>query len=108
MATSEAYANLPVHPGTILRKELEKRGISQRRLAIETTISPSQINEVFSAKRPLNVEMALLIGRALGLDPEPYLLLQMKYDIEFVQRNRAFLIRMKRVLRIEDDTEPSS
>ena len=104
MATSDAYANLPTHPGEILRKELERRGISQRRLAIETTVSPSQLNELICCKRPLNAETAILVGRALDMDPEPLLMLQIKYDLEYVQRNRAFLIRMKRVLKIEDET----
>lgn len=103
MATSDAYANLPTHPGEIIKKELERRGISQRRVAIETTISPSQLNELINCKRPLTAEMAILLGRALDLDPEPLLILQVKYDIEFAQRNRAFLIRMKRVLKIEDE-----
>jgi addiction module HigA family antidote len=103
MATSDAYANLPTHPGEIIKKELQRRGISQRRVAIETTISPSQLNELINCKRPLTAEMAILLGRALDLDPEPLLTLQVKYDIEFAQRNRAFLIRMKRVLKIEDE-----
>lgn len=105
MATSDTYANLPTHPGEILKKEIERRGISQRRLAIETTVTPSQLNELLNSKRPLNAETAILVGRALGMDPEPLLQMQIKYDLEFVQRNRAFLIRMKRVLKIEDEPQ---
>ena len=103
MVTKEAYANLPTHPGEILKREIERRGISQRRLAIETTVSPSQLNELLNGKRPLNAETAILMSRALNLEPEQLLTMQMKYDLEFVQRNRAFLIRMKRVLKIEDE-----
>ncbi len=93
---------LPIHPGSIVKREMDIRGISQRRMAIELGISPSQLNELINCKRPLNAETALLFSRALGLDAEELLILQAKHDLEYVQTNRAFLIRLKRVLRIED------
>ena len=69
------------HPGEVIKDELEYRGISQRRLAKEIGVPPSQLNELLNAKRALSAEMALLIEQALGLDAAPLLSLQMKYNL---------------------------
>lgn len=88
------------HPGEVIKEELEFRGISQRRLAAEIGVPVSQLNEVLNAKRPLNAEMALLIEQALGLDAEPLLSLQIKFNILSAKRNKSFFERLKKIPRI--------
>ena len=88
------------HPGEVIKDELEFRGISQRRLASEIGVPASQLNEVLNAKRPLSAEMALLIGKALDLDAEPLLGLQMKYNLRSAKRNKSFLRRLKDIPKI--------
>lgn len=88
------------HPGEVIKDELDFRGISQRRLAKEIGVPASQLNEVLNAKRPLNAEMALLIGQALDLDTEPLLSLQMKYNLLSAKRDKSFFERLKKISRI--------
>ena len=88
------------HPGEVIKDELEFRGISQRRLAVEIGVPASQLNEVLNAKRPLNTEMALLIEQALGLDAAPLLSLQMKYNLLTAKRNKSFFEHLKKIPRI--------
>lgn len=88
------------HPGEVIKEELEFRGISQRRLAAEIGVPVSQLNEVLNTKRPLNAEMALLIEQALGIDAEPLLSLQVKYNILSAKRNKSFFDRLKKIPRI--------
>ncbi len=88
------------HPGEVIKEELEFRGISQRRLAAEIGIPVSQLNEVLNAKRSLNAEMALMIEQALGIDAEPLLSLQVKYNILSAKRNKSFFERLKKIPRI--------
>jgi addiction module HigA family antidote len=88
------------HPGEVIKEELEFRGISQRRLAAEIGVPVSQLNEVLNAKRSLNAEMALLIEQALGIDAEPLLSLQVKYNILSAKRNKPFFERLKKIPRI--------
>ena len=88
------------HPGEVIKDELEARGISQRRLAQEISVPPSQLNEVLNAKRPLSAEMALLIGQALGLDAAPLLSLQMKYNLIAAKRDKSFFEQLKKISRI--------
>ena len=88
------------HPGEVIKDELEYRGISQRRLAKEIGVPPSQLNELLNAKRALSAEMALLIEQALGLDAAPLLSLQIKYNLLSAKRNKSFLERLKDITKI--------
>lgn len=88
------------HPGEVIKDELDFRGISQRRLAKEIGVPASQLNEMLNAKRPLNAEMALLIGQTLDLDAEPLLSLQMKYNLLSAKRDKSFFERLKKISRI--------
>ena len=88
------------HPGEIIKDELEYRGISQRKLAMQIGVPASQMNEVLNAKRALSTEMALLIGQALDIDATTLLALQMKYNILSAKRNHSFLKRLKEITRI--------
>ena len=88
------------HPGEVIKDELEYRGISQRRLAKEIGVPPSQLNELLNVKRALSAEMALLIEQALGLDAAPLLSLQMKYNLLSAKRNKSFLERLKDITKI--------
>lgn len=78
------------HPGEIIKDEIEYRGISQRTLATQIGVSPTQLNEVLNGKRALNTEMALLICAALDIDAEPLLAMQTRYNIITAQRNKTF------------------
>ena len=57
----------PIHPGEILKDEIEYRGISQRKLAAQMGISPTLLNEILNGKRAVSAEYALLFEAALGL-----------------------------------------
>lgn len=91
----EPYYN--THPGEILKDEIEYRGISQRKLAAEIGVAPSQLNEVLNGKRALNTELAMLICAALQLDAEPLLRMQMDYDILEAKRNPTLMQRIARI-----------
>ena len=100
MVANDMEPHYLTHPGEVIKDELEFRGISQRRLASEIGVPVSQLNEVLNAKRPLNAEMALLIEQALGIDAEPLLALQTKYNILSAKRNKTFFERLKKIPRI--------
>ena len=88
------------HPGEVIKDELEARGISQRRLAQEISVPPSQLNEVLNAKRPLSAEMALLIGQALNIDPAPLLAMQADFNLLSAKRNNSIKERLTKIRKI--------
>lgn len=90
----------PVHPGSIIKDELEFRGISQRKLADQMGISPTQFNEILNEKRPLSVEIALLLEAALDIDATPLLSMQTKYNLQTAKNNKSFSERLRQVREI--------
>ena len=90
----------PTHPGEVLKDQIEFRGISQKKLAEETGISYTVLNEILNAKRPLNAEYAMLIEAALDLDAEPLLKMQTRYDMQMAKRDNTFMERLNKVRKI--------
>ena len=69
-APHELQPSEPIHPGEMLKDELEARGISQRKFAQTIGVSYSVLNEVVNGKRPITTEYALKIEAATGIDAE--------------------------------------
>lgn len=76
-------------PGEVLKEEfLEPLGISQYRLAKAIGKSESAVSEVVRGKRAISVEMAMLLGKALGTTPEFWLNLEMIYQVKTFDESR--------------------
>lgn len=90
----------PTHPGAILKEEIEYRGISQRQLAKEMGIAYSALNEILNEQRPLTEKTALLFEAALGVNPEPLLRLQMRYNLQTTMKDSSFMERLAKVRQI--------
>ena len=91
----------PIHPGEILKDEIEYRGISQRKLAAQMGISPTLLNEILNGKRAVSAEYALLFEAALGIDAEPLIKLQVDYNIQVAKSDKSFLERLANIRKIK-------
>ena len=73
----------PIHPGEILQEEfLGPFGISQYRLAKDTSVSPRRINEIVRGTRAITADTALRLSRYFGTSERFWLNLQVRYDLE--------------------------
>ncbi len=90
----------PTHPGLILKDEIEYRGISQRKLAGDMGIAYSALNEILNARRPVTEKTALLFEAALGVNAEPLLRMQMRYNIQTTKKDVSFMERLAQVRRV--------
>ena len=78
----------PIHPGEILLEEfLDPMGISQYRLAKDTSVPPRRINEIVHGKRGITADTGLRLARYFGTSDRFWLNLQTGYDLE-VERDR--------------------
>src|SRR5437667_12642380 len=78
----------PIHPGEVLNEEfLSPLGISQYRLAKETSVPPRRINQIVHGTRAITADTALRLARYFGTSERFWLNLQAGYDIE-VQKDR--------------------
>lgn len=90
----------PVHPGEMIKAEIEYRGISQKKLAEQTGISYTVLNEVLNGKRPVSTEYALLFEAALGIEAGIWIKTQADYDMQAAKSNRTFSERLANVRKL--------
>ncbi len=90
----------PTHPGEVLKDEIEYRGISQRKLAEQMGMQYSVLNEMLNAHRPITEKTALLFEAALGVEAEPLMRMQMRYNMHNARKDTSFLERLARVRRV--------
>ena len=73
----------PIHPGEVLMLEyLEPLGVSQHRVAVAIGVPPRRINEIVHGKRRISADTALRLGRYFATDPQFWINLQARYDLE--------------------------
>jgi addiction module HigA family antidote len=78
----------PIHPGTILLEEfLQPMGISQYRLAKDTSVPARRINEIVHGKRSITADTALRLGKFFNMTPQFWMNLQSRYDLEVAEDN---------------------
>ncbi|MFZ0483238.1 MAG: HigA family addiction module antitoxin [Desulfobacterales bacterium] len=71
----------PVHPGEVLKDELDEVGLTQSALAKHIGVLPKSINEICRGKRGISAEMAMKLSKALGGSPQFWLTLQNNWEI---------------------------
>ena len=71
----------PVHPGEVLKDELDEVGLTQSALAKHIGVLPKTINEICRGKRGISAEMAMKLSKALGGSPQFWLNLQNNWEI---------------------------
>ena len=78
----------PIHPGEVLLEDfLEPMGISQYRLAKDTSVPARRINEIVHGARAVTADTALRLGRYFGTSAQFWLNLQTHFDLE-MQRDK--------------------
>ena len=90
----------PTHPGELIRDELEKRHLTQVKLAEQIGVSPSLLNEVVNGKRGVNTELALLLEAALGISANMFLQLQADYNMQVAKSDSTFMSRLANIRKI--------
>ena len=76
---------MAVHPGMMIKPELEERGISQKDFAKMVGIQASHLSEVLNGKRTLTTDLAVKIESAIGLPAKILLSAQTQYELESVK-----------------------
>ncbi|MCC5977469.1 MAG: HigA family addiction module antidote protein [Salinarimonas sp.] len=75
-----------VHPGAILREELDEAGVSPTALARAIAAPPNRISQIIAGKRSVSGDTALRLGHWFGTGAPFWLNLQMQYDLAVAER----------------------
>ena len=76
---------LAIHPGVIIKEEMEARGWIQRDLAFILGCTEQTLNPLLSGKRGISPEMAKALAGAFDVSAEFFLNLQKQYDLRLAQ-----------------------
>jgi len=90
----------PVHPGELLKEELEYRGISQRKLSARIGYCYSVFNEILNCKRPVSTELAILIEAALGIEADMLVRMQTSYDMQVARKDKKIIRRFDEIRKL--------
>ena len=77
----------PVHPGHILKRELETRDLSANRLALALRLPSGRITDILNGKRGISPETALRLGRYFGNDARFWMNLQTNFELAVAERD---------------------
>ena len=77
---------IPVHPGRILKRELEARELSANRLALALRLPSGRITDILNGKRGISPETALRLGRYFGNNARFWMNLQTNYELAGAER----------------------
>ena len=94
------YSFYPVHPGEVIKDEMEARNISQREFARQVDMSYSVLNELLNGKRSLSPTNALIFEAALDIPADALMNIQTKYTMQTARQDRKILMWLSKIPRV--------
>ncbi|GAB6013285.1 HigA family addiction module antitoxin [Viscerimonas tarda] len=84
----------PIHPGEVLKDEIEYRGLAQTKLAAQMGISYKILNDILNERRPLTTTTAMLFEAAMGLPADALMRMQLKYNMHVASKDKTLAKRL--------------
>ena len=94
------YSFYPVHPGEVIKDEMEARNISQREFARQVDMSYTVLNELLNGKRSLSPTNALMFEAALDIPADALMNIQTKYNMQTARQDRKILMWLSKIPRV--------
>ncbi|HEY5470626.1 MAG TPA: hypothetical protein VIK07_08890 [Bacteroidales bacterium] len=77
-----------IHPGLILERELKLRKLPKGPFALSLKEYPQTLVSISKGKRRMNINIALKIEKALGIEEGYFMILQVYHDIEEAKKSQ--------------------
>ena len=74
-----------VHPGEVLKDELNELGVTPTEFARQIDVPPNRISQIIASKRAVTGDTALRFGHWFGTDPQFWFNLQSAYEIRLAE-----------------------
>lgn len=82
-----------VHPGAVLKDELEELGITPTEFARQIDVPANRVSQIIAGKRGITGDTALRCGHWFGTDPQFWLNLQAQWDLVQAEQETGEAIR---------------
>jgi antitoxin HigA-1 len=86
---------LAVHPGRILKRELEARALSANRLALALRLPSGRITDILNGKRGISPDTALRLARYFGNSARFWINLQSNFELAVALRETGKQIEVE-------------
>lgn len=98
--TNLGYSFIPVHPGEIIKDELQSRGISQKRFAEVIEVSYTTLNDILNGRRSISTDLALLVEASTGINADMLVNMQTRYNMQIARKDKNVAARMENLRKI--------
>lgn len=82
-----------VHPGDILKDELEELGVSPTEFARQVDVPPNRIGQIIAGKRSVSADTALRFGHWFGVEAQFWANLQAEFDLATAEQRIGAALR---------------
>ena len=96
-APDELICAEAIHPGEMLKDELQARGLSQRKFAGIIGMPYTAFNEIINGKRPITTDTALKIEAATGIAADLWLGLQADYNMQTARHDSRLSLILEQI-----------
>ena len=79
----------PIHPGEILKDELDELGLSANAMALALRIPANRLTEIINGKRGISADTAMRLARYFGTSAQMWMNLQSHYELEVAEQDLA-------------------
>lgn len=83
----------PLHPGELLREDMEALGLSARALAEAIAVPHNRISAILRGQRAITADTALRLAAYFGTSAEVWMNLQQTYDLKVAEQESGATIR---------------
>lgn len=87
------FAFEQIHPGAILKEELEARGLSANAFALKLRVPPQRIQDIVAGRRGISPDTALRLEASLGTPARLWLDMQAGYDLYWAEAKFGEAVR---------------
>lgn len=82
-----------VHPGAVLKDELEEIGVTPAAFARQINVPPNRVGQIIAGKRSVTGDTALRLGHWFDVEPQFWLNLQAQFDLVAADQRAGAEIR---------------
>lgn len=82
-----------VHPGAVLKDELEEMGVTPTSFARQINVPPNRVGQIIAGKRSVTGDTALRLGHWFDIEPQFWLNLQAQFDLVVADQRAGAAIR---------------
>lgn len=87
------FAFEQIHPGAVLREELEARGLSANAFALRLRVPPQRIQDIVAGRRGISPDTALRLEASLGTPARLWLDMQSGYELYMAEAKCGDAVR---------------